>query len=50
MTELAGRRAEAGAAGEAALRGEFTDEHRRVVRELTQISERVLRRRRVLGD
>ncbi len=49
MGELGGRRGEAAAAAEAALRGRLGSEHERSVRELTEICERVLRRRRVLG-
>lgn len=48
MAELEARRKEAGGAANAALRGELGAEAERSVRELTEISERVLRRRRVL--
>jgi hypothetical protein len=42
------RRSEAGAAANAALQGELSEERQRQVEELLEISERVLRRRRVL--
>lgn len=48
MAELEARRHEAGEAANAALRGELDAEAERSVRELTEICERVLRRRRVL--
>jgi hypothetical protein len=48
MAELEARRHEAGEAANAALRGELGVERERSVRELTEICERVLRRRRVL--
>ena len=48
MAVLAERRGEAGDAANAALRGELDAESRQRVRELIQLSERVLRRRRVL--
>jgi hypothetical protein len=48
MAELEARRQEAGSAANAALRGGLQPEAERSVRELTEISERVLRRRRVL--
>lgn len=48
MGELRGRRNEAGEAANAALRGELDLEQERKVVELTEICERVLRRRRVL--
>ncbi len=48
MAELEARRQEAGNAANAALRGDLAPESERSVRELTAISERVLRRRRVL--
>jgi hypothetical protein len=47
MTELEARRDEAAAAAE--LGGELDNERVRQVRELTEVAERVLRRRRVLG-
>lgn len=48
MAELQRRRKEAGEAANAALRGELDVEQERQVVELTEICERVLRRRRVL--
>ena len=48
MAELAARKGEAGEAANAALRGELDAERARQVRELTELCERVLRRRRVL--
>ncbi len=48
MSELQGRRAQAGDAANAALRGELPLDDERNVEELTELSERVLRRRRVL--
>jgi hypothetical protein len=48
MAELEARRGEAGDAANAALRGELDVENERNVTELTEICERVLRRRRVL--
>lgn len=48
MAELEARRHEAGEAANAALRGELGAEAERSVRELTELCERVLRRRRVL--
>jgi hypothetical protein len=48
MGKLRGRRGEAGDAANAALKGELDVEQERQVVELTEICERVLRRRRVL--
>jgi hypothetical protein len=48
MATLDSRRGEAEAAAEAALQGDLDSGHERSVRELTEICERVLRRRRVL--
>jgi hypothetical protein len=48
MTELQGRRREVGDAANSALRGELDREQEERVRELVEICERVLRRRRVL--
>jgi len=48
MAELEARRREAGEAANAALRGELDLEQERQVVELTELCERVLRRRRVL--
>ncbi len=48
MDTLGSRRDEGDAAADAALRGELDEESRRSVRELTEICERILRRRRVL--
>jgi hypothetical protein len=48
MAELRGRRGEAGEGANEALRGELDVERERQVAELTEICERVLRRRRVL--
>ncbi|HET8863587.1 MAG TPA: hypothetical protein VFM94_10095 [Solirubrobacterales bacterium] len=48
MTELEGRRSEAGAAANAALRGDLSVEEEHRVTELVELCERVLRRRRVL--
>jgi hypothetical protein len=48
MAELGARRAEAGEAANAALRGDLPVDEERGVRELTALCERVLRRRRVL--
>ena len=48
MAELQGRRREAGEAANAALRGDLDAAAERNVAELTEICERVLRRRRVL--
>ncbi len=48
MATLEARRSEAGEAANAALRGDLDDERERSVRELTEVCERVLRRRRVL--
>lgn len=48
MATLEERRGEAGEAANAALRGELDDERERQIRELTEISERILRRRRIL--
>lgn len=48
MAELEARRGEVGDAANAALRGDLSLEDERTVTELTQICERVLRRRRVL--
>jgi hypothetical protein len=49
MATLEARRGEAGEAANAALRGDLDDERERSVRELVEVCERVLRRRRVLG-
>jgi hypothetical protein len=48
MAEIEARKGEAGDAANAALRGELDVENERNVTELTEICERVLRRRRVL--
>lgn len=48
MAELEARRGEAGEAANAALRGDLSLDDERRVAELTEICERVLRRRRVL--
>lgn len=48
MAELEARRGEAGEAANAALRGDLPIEDERKVTELTEIAERILRRRRVL--
>jgi hypothetical protein len=48
MGTLSERKSEAGAAANAALQGDLTPEQRTQVEELLQLSERVLRRRRVL--
>ncbi len=48
MAELQARRSQAGDAGNAALKGQLPLEDERNVRELTELSERILRRRRVL--
>jgi len=48
MATLEARRGEAGEAANAALRGDLDDERERKVRELTEVCERILRRRRVL--
>ncbi|HWJ42435.1 MAG TPA: hypothetical protein VNR67_03285 [Solirubrobacterales bacterium] len=48
MGTLTARRGEAGDAANAALQGELSEERRRQVDELLDVSERVLRRRRVL--
>lgn len=48
MVTLAGRRSEAGDAANTALQGDLSAEQRTQVEELLQLSERVLRRRRVL--
>ncbi len=48
MAELEARRGEAGEAANAALRGDLSVEDKHKVTELTEICERVLRRRRVL--
>jgi hypothetical protein len=48
MATLEARRGEAGEAANAALRGDLDDERERQVRELVELCERVLRRRRVL--
>jgi hypothetical protein len=48
MGALSARRAEAGEAANVALEGDLSEERRRQVEELLQISERVLRRRRIL--
>jgi hypothetical protein len=48
MAALESRRHEAGEAANVALRGELDPERARQVRELVEICERVLRRRRVL--
>jgi hypothetical protein len=49
MGTLSARRAEAGAAANAALEGELSPELAREARELLEICERVLRRRRILA-
>jgi hypothetical protein len=48
MGTLSGRRSEAGEAANAALRGELSDTQAESVRELLELCERVLRRRRIL--
>lgn len=48
MGLLSERKAEAGSAANAALQGELSEEQRRQVEELLKVSERVLRRRRIL--
>ena len=48
MATLEARRGEAGEAANAALRGDLDDERERQLRELVELCERVLRRRRVL--
>jgi len=48
MATLSERRSEVGSAANAALQGELTGEQRQQVEDLIAISERVLRRRRVL--
>jgi hypothetical protein len=48
MATLSARRSEAGDAADMALRDELDDESSRSVRELVEICERILRRRRVL--
>jgi hypothetical protein len=48
METLQTRRSEAGEAANAALQGELPEERRKSVQELLEISERILRRRRVL--
>ena len=48
MSTLSERKGEAGAAANAALQGDLTAEQRTQIEELLQLSERVLRRRRVL--
>jgi hypothetical protein len=48
MATLEARRGEAGEAANAALRGDLDDERERGVREMVELCERVLRRRRVL--
>jgi hypothetical protein len=48
MAELDTRRNEIGKAANAALRRDLDDEQKRQVRELTELCERILRRRRVL--
>jgi hypothetical protein len=48
MGQLEARRHEAGEAANLALRGDLDSDHERNVRELTEICERVIRRRRVL--
>ena len=50
MATLEGRRHEAGELANAALRGNLTAEQRQSLSELLATSERVLRRRRVLGS
>lgn len=50
MATLQERRGEVGDAANAALQGDLSEEQRRQVEELVGISERVLRRRRVLRD
>lgn len=48
MATLSERRSEAGAVANAALHGELSEEQRAQVEEFLQLSERVLRRRRIL--
>ncbi|HEV2791222.1 MAG TPA: hypothetical protein VGV69_07990 [Solirubrobacterales bacterium] len=48
MGTLQARRSDAGEAANAALQGELPEERRKSVQELLEISERVLRRRRIL--
>jgi len=48
MAMLEARRGEAGEAANTALRGDLDDERERQVRELVELCERILRRRRVL--
>ena len=48
MGTLQARRAEAGDAANAALQGDLSDQQRTQIEELLQLSERILRRRRVL--
>jgi BMFP domain-containing protein YqiC len=48
MGTLNARRSEAGTAANSALQGELTAEQKRQVEDLLAVSERVLRRRRVL--
>ncbi|HEU5063917.1 MAG TPA: hypothetical protein VFT79_12320 [Solirubrobacterales bacterium] len=48
MATLSTRRAEAGEAANAALQGDLSDQQHTQVQELLQLSERVLRRRRIL--
>ncbi len=48
MATLQGRRSEVGAAANAALSGDLDEQQRTQVAELLQLSERILRRRRVL--
>ncbi len=50
MASLASRRSEAGAAANAALKGELGPERAGQVRELLEICERILRRRRILSE
>lgn len=48
MATLEARKSEVGAAANAALRGDLSDEQARQVHELVELCERVLRRRRIL--
>lgn len=48
MATLSARRAEAGDAANAALQGDLSDQQHTQIQELLQLSERVLRRRRIL--
>jgi hypothetical protein len=49
MATLSSRRAEAGEAASSALEGALTSSHAHQVRELLEICERILRRRRILA-